>query len=118
MLTEEKRQRAEAIKTLIRVGWSPPKPNSDQAARIIDDICRVSGDGRHATSVTLTERELLVLSLLADGHTREGVADRMHYSVDTIKTCVQGILRKLGAKNTAHAVAIAYRAGELELRRP
>lgn len=114
-MTPEKRQRAEAIKSLIHMGWSPPPPSSEQTQRIIDDIVSFSSDGRHR--IDLTEKETTVLSLLAEGHTRDSVAEQMHYSPETVKLYVKKILRKLGARNTAHAVAIAYRAGELELRR-
>lgn len=123
MMTPEKAHRAEAIKMLIRLGWSPPPPNSEQAARIIDDIVSIGGDrrGHHKhprnESLNLTPNEVAVLALLADGHTQDSVAVQLNYSRETIKTYTRRIVAKLGAKNTTHAVAIAYRAGQLELLR-
>jgi Response regulator containing a CheY-like receiver domain and an HTH DNA-binding domain len=121
-LTPAKRAKAEAVTTLIRLGWSPPPPNSEQAQRIIDDIALMGSDRRglqqpRCDSLNLTDNELVVLSLLAEGHTRESVAERMHYSTATVNDYVKAVLRKLGARNTTHAVAIAYRAGDLDLRR-
>lgn len=64
----------------------------------------------------LTERELLVLMLLADGCSSKEIEveiDRKHY---TVKHIVATIREKLEAKNSTHAVAIAYHKGILKPR--
>jgi DNA-binding CsgD family transcriptional regulator len=39
----------------------------------------------------------------------------LHLSVHTIRSHTKSLLRKLGARTRAHAVAIAYSRGALEL---
>ena len=55
----------------------------------------------------LTERELDVLQALAEGHATEEIATMLCVSPHTIRSRVKAVLRKLGARNREHAVAIA-----------
>lgn len=64
-------------------------------------------------SHSLTERELSVLLLIADGATNPEIAVRLFVTVDTVKTHIRRIFQKLGARDRAQAVALAYRAGVL-----
>jgi len=57
--------------------------------------------------VTLTRRELEVLSLLGAGESTKAVADRLHVSRATIRNHVQNILAKLGVHTRLQAVAYA-----------
>lgn len=66
-----------------------------------------------AALVELTEREVLVLTLVADGLSIREVASRIHLSRWTVRDELAGIRRKFGARDLAHAVAIAYRTGVL-----
>lgn len=59
----------------------------------------------------LTDRELDVLRLLAEGSSTRDIAERMNYSERTVKNIVHGVLTKLQGRTRAHAVAIAVRAG-------
>lgn len=61
--------------------------------------------------MTLTEREHEVLCHLAWGGRTDGIAQRLNLSSNTVRWIVRKILRKLGARNRPHAVAIAYRTG-------
>lgn len=61
----------------------------------------------------LTDREWQVLYLSAQGKTLEQTADALGLSVDTIKTHVRRMMRRMGAVNRTHAVAIAYEQGVL-----
>jgi len=63
----------------------------------------------------LTKREREVLALVALGHTGVQIAAQLFLSPATVQTHVTNILIKLGAKNRAHGIAIALRAGELDL---
>jgi len=65
----------------------------------------------------VTPAELRVLELAAEGLREKQIAAVLHYSTETVKSYGKQARRKLGARNTAHAVAIAYRAGLLELER-
>lgn len=55
----------------------------------------------------LSERELEVLALLAEGLSNTQIADRLTVSTSTIKFHVSSILGKLGAASRTEAVAIA-----------
>jgi len=59
----------------------------------------------------LTEREVDVLKLLADGFDTTEVATRLCYSERTVKNVVQDITRRHNLRNRTHAVAYALRQG-------
>ena len=60
----------------------------------------------------LSERELEVLRLLAEGYSNQEIADKLVVSVGTVKTHVHNTLGKLGVSSRAQAAA---RARELSL---
>lgn len=64
-------------------------------------------------TVALSERELEVLALLAEGRSNKGIATELFVSEATVKTHVQHILRKLHADNRTAAVAAARASGIL-----
>jgi len=61
--------------------------------------------------VALTERELQVLRGMADGKSNAEIGRELFVSEDTVKTHARRLFRKLGARDRAHAVAAAFRAG-------
>lgn len=61
----------------------------------------------------LSRREYQVLQLIADGLENQSIAKALFVSVETVRTHVKSILRKLHARDRAHAVAIAFRLGVL-----
>lgn len=65
----------------------------------------------HIFSNDLTEREIQVLFLIANGKTNAGVGTILYLSPDTIKASVGLIIKKLKAENRAQAVYIATRKG-------
>lgn len=60
---------------------------------------------------TLSPRELEVLRDLAAGLTNKEIAQRMAYSVGTVKNVVQRIIEKLGVSDRTQAAVYAVRAG-------
>jgi len=58
----------------------------------------------------LTERQLEVLRLLANGHDNRAVARELRLSTDGMKHHLRVIYAKLAARNAAHAVGTAFRA--------
>jgi DNA-binding NarL/FixJ family response regulator len=61
--------------------------------------------------VDLTERELQVLRGMAEGKSNAEIGRDLYVSEDTVKTHARRLFRKLGARDRAHAVASAFRAG-------
>ncbi|HWG72740.1 MAG TPA: response regulator transcription factor [Acidimicrobiales bacterium] len=59
----------------------------------------------------LSEREVGVLSLLAEGFDTAEVADKMCYSERTVKGVLQGVTRRYQLRNRTHAVVFALRHG-------
>jgi DNA-binding NarL/FixJ family response regulator len=68
----------------------------------------------HALDDSLTERELSVLRLVADGHPNKYIAGRLALSVDTIKAHLKNIFAKLGVDDRTHAVTVAVRRGFID----
>jgi DNA-binding NarL/FixJ family response regulator len=61
----------------------------------------------------LSRREDEVLRLIADGLSNQGIADTLVVSVETVRTHIKSLLRKLSARDRAHAVAVGFRIGLL-----
>jgi len=59
----------------------------------------------------LSDRELSVLRMLADGEDTRGIAQGLCYSERTVKNVVHDVLTKLSCRTRAQAVATATRAG-------
>jgi DNA-binding NarL/FixJ family response regulator len=70
---------------------------------------------QHIADPPLTERELEVLTLVADGNTNRLAAQALGIQEDTVKGHVKSILTKLGARDRTHAVIVALRLGILSL---
>jgi LuxR family maltose regulon positive regulatory protein len=59
----------------------------------------------------LSERELEVLALIAVGNSNEEIAGKLFVSSSTVKTHINNLYRKLGARSRTHAVARARELG-------
>ncbi|MGI8330295.1 response regulator [Actinomadura scrupuli] len=59
----------------------------------------------------LTEREREVMALVAAGLSNEGIAEQLGISHATAKTHVSRVLTKLGARDRAQLVVLAYETG-------
>jgi len=66
----------------------------------------------------LSKREHQVLQLIADGLENQAIADVLYVSVETVRTHVKSILRKLSSRDRTHAVAVAFRSGVLTVDEP
>lgn len=61
----------------------------------------------------LSERELQVLRLAAEGLTDREIGSVLFITAATVKTHIKTLLAKLSARGRAHAVAIGFRRGIL-----
>lgn len=78
------------------------------------------GDLEHEPGQTespelLTDREREVLNLVAMGMGSTWIASALGVSSSTVETHVRHCLRKLHARNRAHAIALGVRRGEIRL---
>jgi DNA-binding NarL/FixJ family response regulator len=63
----------------------------------------------------LTEREVQLLTLMAEGNQNKQIAWSLSLSENTIKGMLKTLFQKLGAKDRTHAVVIASRMGWIRL---
>ena len=59
----------------------------------------------------LSERELEILQVLAEGKSTKEVAEKVFLSEETVKTYLKQIFRKLGVRDRTEAVAEGFRRG-------
>jgi DNA-binding NarL/FixJ family response regulator len=91
-------------------GTVPP----DLLGRLLDQVGRLQRQvlsPRGLSFTGLTDREVDVLRLLADGLDTAEVAGQLCYSERTVKNVVQDITRRHNLRNRTHAVAYAMRQG-------
>jgi LuxR family maltose regulon positive regulatory protein len=74
---------------------------------------RASGGRQAGLPEPLSERELEVLQLLAEGYTNREIGERLYISLSTVKGHISNINGKLLAKNRTEAVARARQLGIL-----
>ncbi|MET7273467.1 MULTISPECIES: response regulator [Streptomyces] len=74
-----------------------------------DDADRDPARAQKLDSLTVREREVLVQ--VAGGHSNDEIAERLEVSPLTVKTHVNRAMAKLGARDRAQLVVIAYESG-------
>lgn len=68
---------------------------------------------RPSTTVPLTDRELVVLRMLPTQLSQREIGRELSVSVNTVRTQMQGIYRKLGVASRQEAIGIAREQGLL-----
>jgi len=101
----------------VEAAVSGDTPLSPRIARLVVQRARMApgSGGRAATAVVeeLTEREVEVLRLLADGLDNREIGAALFLSPTTVKRHVSSIVSKLGVSNRVQAAIWAVRAGLL-----
>lgn len=95
---------AELFKAIRRVASGLPHVSPDVASRLV----RLRQAG---LSLTLNDREVLILRLVAEGKKTREIARSVRLAERTVKHYLELIRQKLGAKNSSHAVALAIQRG-------
>ncbi|HEX2040914.1 MAG TPA: response regulator transcription factor [Acidimicrobiales bacterium] len=91
-------------------GSVPP----DLLGRLLDQVGRLQRNvlaPRGLTLSGLSEREVEVLRLVADGFDTGEIAGKLAYSERTVKNVIHDITTRLQLRNRSHAVAYAVRQG-------
>jgi DNA-binding NarL/FixJ family response regulator len=81
----------------------------------IRDLVRRLGRPAAYRGEPLTPRELEVLQLVSEGLSNAAIAGRAAIGVETVRTHMAAVLRKLHARDRTHAVVLALGAGLIEL---
>ncbi len=90
----------------------------DYVKRILSVIGRrtsVDQEPQADSGISLSQRELEVLRLMAEGASNQAIAERLVITVGTVKSHINHILGKLNASNRTEAVARARGLGLLEI---
>jgi two-component system, NarL family, response regulator NreC len=88
------------------------------AAKLVKDyVRRVQGPTESAASGDLTQRELEVLRLVAEGHSNPVIAEHLGLSRKTVDVHRTNLMRKLDLHDVTEVVKYALRRGIIKLER-
>ncbi len=99
-------KREELVKAIraVHEGRSPLNLSLSQA-----QLAELVAPAESQQRAYLSERELAILHLIADGVTTEKIANQLFLSEASVKRSVRLILEKLGVRNRSEAVSEAYK---------
>ncbi|WP_199517167.1 response regulator [Nucisporomicrobium flavum] len=83
---------------------------------IAEFVARPPSHAVDALPATVTDREREVLALIARGRSNAELAAELHVSPGTVKTHIGRLLSKLGARDRAQLVILAYETGLISPR--
>ena len=106
-------QLARAVHTLAEGGTLIAPSITDRLLRAIKSSAEPSGT-QGTVVEELTEREIEVLRLVAEGYSNRQIASLVHLAEGTVKNHLSSILTKLGARDRTNAVLRAIREGILD----
>ncbi|MFD1145841.1 response regulator transcription factor [Saccharothrix hoggarensis] len=130
-LVREPHRTAKFVRTALSCGVRGLVPRAGEIGEVLQAISRTHVDRTYLDPTlaplaagftpaaeagsrrSLSRREYEVLQLIADGLENQAVANELYVSVETVRTHVKNILRKLRARDRTHAVSLAYQAGLL-----
>lgn len=107
----------ELIDSIRRVHRGEPSLDPKIASMVLAEISRPANHDT-LTPDPLTEREVEVLRLVAQGLSNKEIADRLAIAPETARTHVNRILGKLHVASRVHATLYALRTGIADLEAP
>ena len=102
---------AELLTTIHRIHAGESIVQPSVATRLIVEFSQRRAAPQQPSYEPLSERELEVLRLLADGWNNKSIAAQLVLTEGTVKNYVSAILDKLHAANRTHATQIARKRG-------
>ncbi|MGB3777715.1 MAG: response regulator transcription factor [Tunicatimonas sp.] len=94
----------EELKTAIREVYAGKKYFKNK----ISDLIVANLSGEPSPETLLSEREIQIVRLVAEGKITKEIADQLFVSVRTVETHRSRIMKKLGVANTAEMIRLAY----------
>jgi PAS domain S-box-containing protein len=86
-----------------------PLKNGDHVVGVFGQVKGVGEKPSALPHPSLTQRQNEVLRLLEHGRSTKQIANELHLSMDTVRTHIRHLLRKLGVHSRLEAVAFARR---------
>lgn len=100
------------------IGWVDPKRRETAILRLAKKLGSFDAPHNDRSNITtkqeLSPAQLRTLEDFSHGLTAVEIAEKRFLSPWTVRSQMKVILRKLGAKNTVHAVSIAIRKGMIK----
>jgi NarL family two-component system response regulator LiaR len=109
-----KTSRASEVADAIRAAARGQSVLESQVASKMMNRFRNNAKGEVPAYKELTEREMEVLKLLAQGKSNQDIADQLIIGIKTVKFHVTNILAKLGVEDRTQAAIYAYKNGLAE----
>jgi NarL family two-component system response regulator LiaR len=109
-----KTSRASEVADAIRAAARGQSVLESQVASKMMNRFRNNAKGEAPAYKELTEREMEVLRLLAQGKSNQDIADQLIIGIKTVKFHVTNILAKLGVEDRTQAAIYAYKNGLAE----
>jgi DNA-binding NarL/FixJ family response regulator len=106
--------RAELVNAIKGTAAGGTHVDPDVAGRLFSHVAQSARPADTTVTETLSERELDVLKLLAQGFTNAEIAERLYLTKGTVKNYVSTILTKLDVVDRTQAAILALRHGLVE----
>jgi len=100
------------VHAFIRAGWNPPPPSTRITRHMLEDMAEGRDPlhqraSRATATLDLSPQQRTALTLTAMGMAGPEAAEAMGIAHETVRSHLKKTRDRLGARNTAHAVAIA-----------
>ena len=110
----------EEVADAIRSVWAgQSRISPSMASKLLSEFAAISqraGDRRELAAAKLTDREMQVLRLVAQGLNNKDIAEQLFISENTVKNHIRNILDKLHLHSRMEAVVYAVREKLLEIQ--